>query len=83
MHASDLFQTITAQLIADIEAGAGTWQMPWHRLADNGAPISADGRPYRTGALRYWKAANVVVIGWRIGPSCRRCWRLLWRRFWP
>ena len=44
MHASDLFETITAQLIADIEAGAGTWRMPWHRLADSGAPTSADGR---------------------------------------
>ncbi len=53
MQASELFEAITAQLIADIEAGAGDWRMPWHRLADNGAPISADGRAYR-GLNQIW-----------------------------
>ena len=48
MHAQDLFEAVTAGLIADIEAGAGTWRMPWHCLADNGTPTSADGRPYRS-----------------------------------
>ena len=48
MHAQDLFEAVTAQLIADIEAGAGTWRMPWHCLADSGAPTNADGRPYRS-----------------------------------
>ena len=48
MHAQDLFEAVTAQLIADIEAGAGTWRMPWHCLADSGTPTSADGRPYRS-----------------------------------
>jgi antirestriction protein ArdC len=52
MHAQDLFEAVTAQLIADIEAGAGTWRMPWHCLADSSTPTSADGRPYRgTNAL--------------------------------
>jgi antirestriction protein ArdC len=48
MHAQDLFEAVTAQLIADIEAGAGTWRMPWHCLADSGTPTNADGRPYRS-----------------------------------
>ena len=48
MHAQDLFEAVTAGLIADIEAGAATWRMPWHCLADSGTPTSADGRPYRS-----------------------------------
>ena len=48
MQANDLFSSITTQLIADIEAGTGTWKMPWHSLADIGTPVRADGRPYRS-----------------------------------
>jgi antirestriction protein ArdC len=47
MHADHLFTHITDQLVADIEAGARTWRMPWHALADAGTPTSVDGRPYR------------------------------------
>jgi antirestriction protein ArdC len=58
MQATDLFEIITAQLIADIEAGTDTWRMPLHRLADIGSPVSADGRPYRTGTVGYSNAAD-------------------------
>ena len=34
MQANELFTKITDQIIADIEAGAGTWKMPWHCLAE-------------------------------------------------
>ena len=30
-----------------IEAGADTWQMPWHTVATSNQPTNADGRPYR------------------------------------
>lgn len=47
MQAQELFDTITHQLIADIEAGAGDWTMPWHQLATITPAQSIDGRSYR------------------------------------
>ena len=66
MHANDLFARITDQLIADIEAGAGTWRMPWHTLPDAGTPTSVDGRPYR-GMNAVWLAMIAVDRGWTSG----------------
>jgi antirestriction protein ArdC len=62
MQANDLFTAITTELIADIEAGTGTWKMPWHCLADIGTPVSADGRPYR-GMNALWLALSAVAAG--------------------
>ncbi len=47
MQAQELFETITHQLIADIEQGAGDWTMPWHQLAASSPAQSIDGRSYR------------------------------------
>jgi antirestriction protein ArdC len=66
MHAQDLFETITGQLIADIEAGAGTWTMPWHALADAGTPVSIAGRPYR-GINALWLPLVGATQGWATG----------------
>lgn len=81
MQANDLFSSITTQLIADIEAGTGTWKMPWHSLADIGTPVSADGRPYRSmNAL--WLAISAAAAptadghGWTSGIwSTYRSWQ--------
>ena len=66
MHANDLFATITDQLVADIEAGAGTWRMPWHTLAVGGTPTSVDHRPYR-GLNALWLPMVAVSEGWTSG----------------
>jgi antirestriction protein ArdC len=66
MHANDLFTRITDQLVADIEAGAGTWRMPWHTLPDAGTPTSVDGRPYR-GMNAVWLAMVAAARGWPAG----------------
>lgn len=66
MKANDLFATITDQLVADIEAGAGTWRMPWHTLADAGAPTSVDARPYR-GMNAIWLPMVSAANGWTSG----------------
>lgn len=66
MHANDLFAQITDQLVADIEAGAGTWRMPWHTLPDAGTPTSVDGRPYR-GMNAVWLAMVAAARGWTSG----------------
>ena len=54
MKADDLFSSITASLIADIEAGAGTWEMPWKRLARLPKSLST-GEPYR--------GINALILG--------------------
>ena len=66
MQANELFDRITAKMIADIEAGTERWRMPWHCLADLGTPVSADGRAYRgaNSVLMPWTA---VANGWDSG----------------
>ncbi len=48
---ADIYQRITDRIAAAIEAGAGTWRMPWHPGADGAAPRlpvnAATGKPYR------------------------------------
>jgi antirestriction protein ArdC len=65
MHADELFEKVTAELVDAIEAGASGWQMPWRRLAPVGVARSIEGRPYRginswvlgmTAADRGWKS---------------------------
>lgn len=65
MHANELFDKVTTDLITAIENGASGWRMPWHCLA-NGTPRSADGRPYRG-----WNALVLATVaadrGWTAG----------------
>ena len=43
---ADIYQRITDQIAAAIKAGAGRYEMPWHRAA--GVPMNASSRkPYR------------------------------------
>jgi antirestriction protein ArdC len=56
MHANELFDKVTADLISAIENGASDWRMPWHCLAA-GPPRSADGRPYRG-----WNALVLAML---------------------
>jgi antirestriction protein ArdC len=65
MRPDDLYATITDQLIADIEAGAGNWHMPWHTLAA-AAPRSVDGHRYR-GINALWLAMTADTNGWPSG----------------
>ena len=50
----DIYATVTAQLVAAIESGAGEWRMPWHH---SGAPVmrptSVAGRRERVRFLRH------------------------------
>ena len=45
---SDLYQSVTDQIIAALEAGAPPWICPWHRVDDDVAPANiTTGKPYR------------------------------------
>jgi antirestriction protein ArdC len=46
MKASELFEQVTADLVAAIEAGASNWRMPWRRLGVAGVPRNVEGRSY-------------------------------------
>jgi antirestriction protein ArdC len=80
MRADDLFEQVTADLVAAIEAGASGWRMPWQRLAV--LPRNVDGRPYRAwnalvlgmaAAERGWCGVFATYRGWqRHGAQVRR-----------
>jgi len=63
MKAEDLFAHVTDELVAAIEAGAGDWTKPWHRLAAGGLPTNADGRAYR-GVNALWLPMVAADHGW-------------------
>jgi len=58
---TDAYTRVTCEIIAAIEAGAGSWRMPWHH---NGTAITrptnlASGKRYRgINVLMLWVAAN-------------------------
>jgi antirestriction protein ArdC len=59
---SDVYTAITAKIIAAIEAGTGTFQMPWHGgLVPPAFPENAaTGKPYRGGnVVALWVEAQV------------------------
>lgn len=59
----DVYQRVTDQIIATIEAGAGTWQMPWHVKASDGDPM-----PYNVVSKRHYRGVNTVAL-WAIAQS--------------
>ena len=58
---TDAYTRVTSEIITAIEAGAGTWRMPWHH---DGTAITrptnlASGKRYRgINVLALWVAAN-------------------------
>ncbi|MBF6570518.1 MAG: DUF1738 domain-containing protein [Candidatus Binataceae bacterium] len=57
----DVYERVTAQIIAAIEAGVGTWRMPWHTSGDAAfSPINAISRKAYRGinTLCLWAAAQ-------------------------
>lgn len=62
MLSTQVYERITQQIISAIEAGTGSYQMPWHRWGEQVArPINlASGQPYRgINTLLLWVAAEI------------------------
>jgi antirestriction protein ArdC len=62
MRASDLYERITRDIIASVEAGASEFNMPWHRWVEStGSPVNAiTNRQYRgINVLLLWAAAEL------------------------
>jgi antirestriction protein ArdC len=64
MDRKELYTSVTAQVVAQIEAGAGKWRMPWQAIADAGEPVNAlTGKAYRGGNHMIF-AMLAVGKGW-------------------
>lgn len=53
---TDLHQSITDKIIAAIEAGAGDWQMPWHR------PGTAFSVPRNALTGAHYQGCNILSL---------------------
>jgi len=53
---TDVYARITAEIAAAIEAGAGSWKMPWHH---EGAALS---RPTNVVSARRYRGVNVLAL---------------------
>ena len=74
---ADIYQRITDQIAAAIEAGAGEWRMPWHPGADGAALVlprnAATGKPYRgVNTVVLWAAAQAARYSSAIWATYRQ-----------
>lgn len=53
---ADAYTRITTEIVAAIEAGAGSWKMPWHH--DGRAP----SRPLNVASNRHYRGINVLLL---------------------
>lgn len=53
---ADVYTRITTEIIAAIEAGAGTWRMPWHH---DGAAVT---RPENFSSHKRYRGVNVLAL---------------------
>lgn len=83
MDRTKLYEAVTADVIRQIEDGAGEWQMPWRAIAGAGEPVNAlTGKAYRGGnhlvlgmvaASRGWSSSWATYKQWQtLGAQVRR-----------
>ena len=78
-HTASIYDTITSQIIAMLETGAGECKLPWHR---SGAPLhrpknAATGKPYRgVNVLALWASAEAQEYGHGLWATYRQ-WQSL------
>lgn len=70
----DIHQHLTDRIVAAIEAGAGEWQMPWHRGSGGRHPVNvASGNRYRgVNVLALWVEARVNGYGSHLWGTYRQ-----------
>jgi antirestriction protein ArdC len=70
----DIHQHLTDRIVAAIEAGAGEWQMPWHRGSGGRHPVNiASGNKYRgVNVLGLWVDAQVNGYGSHLWGTYRQ-----------
>jgi antirestriction protein ArdC len=70
----DIHQHLTDRIVSAIEAGAGEWQMPWHRGSGGRHPVNiASGNKYRgVNVLGLWVDAQVNGYGSHLWGTYRQ-----------
>lgn len=71
----DVHQQVTDSIVEAIEAGAGDWQMPWHRSGEGlNRPVNIESRnPYRgINILNLWIAAQSQGFGYSVWGTYRQ-----------
>jgi len=64
MDRKALYADVTSQVVKQIEAGAGSWRMPWQAIAEVGQPTNATThQPYR-GGNHMWLAMVAQANDW-------------------
>jgi antirestriction protein ArdC len=53
---TDIYTRVTNEIVAAIEAGAGSWTMPWHH---DGSAIS---RPVNAGTCKTYRGSNILSL---------------------
>jgi antirestriction protein ArdC len=71
MDRKELYAAVTAQVVEQLEAGAGTWRMPWHSIADAGEPVNALTR-------QAYRGGNHLVFGM---VAAARGWSGYWATY--
>lgn len=56
MSARDLYASVTAEVVRQIEAGAGAWKMPWQAIAEAGEPVNASTH-------KAYRGGNHLILG--------------------
>src|SRR5256885_13733785 len=64
MDRQELYASVTDQVVAQIEAGAGQWRMPWHAIADAGEPVNALTRQAYRGGNHLVFGMTAAARGW-------------------
>ncbi|MEY2472679.1 MAG: hypothetical protein QOK28_2008 [Actinomycetota bacterium] len=71
MNRNELYESVTAEVVRQIEEGAGSWRMPWHAIAAAGQPVNAT--PHAA-----YRGGNHIVLG-LIG--CANGWSGTWATY--
>jgi antirestriction protein ArdC len=64
MDRTQLYEAVAAQVVAQIEAGAGRWHMPWAAIAETGRPVNASTHAAYRGGNHMVFALVAQARGW-------------------
>jgi antirestriction protein ArdC len=71
----ELYATVTAHVVRQIEEGAGEWRMPWQAIAETGQPVNATTHQAYRGGNHLWFALVAQSRGWGSHWATYKQWR--------